>query len=411
MYHTKCEFFNSPLHLLQLNFSKEFVKGGLIFRLIGFISEYTERVKHIVFYPVGCGIKIIPIVIPDVVCSVDGHNQHDNAGASRYGVLFLCLLIALVLSLRAGSYSTPVAELVKGVLGKAADDKINLVVRGNRLPRICTALIAGAGLGLAGCVMQAILRNPLASASTLGVSQGAGFGAAFAIIVLNMGAVGNLGSAAIPLCAFVGSMSVALVILGLSRFRQVSTQGIVLAGTAISAMFSGATTLMQYFADEIQLNTLVFWTFGSLGNTSWGDIGKMLAVLVCVSVCFLLHRWDYNALLSGEETAVSLGINVKRLTLSNMVLCCLLSSVIVSYLGLINFIGLIAPHIVRLVVGNNHVYLLPGSAMAGALILLLGDLFARVVISPVILPIGAITSFLGGPMFLYLLFKGGDQKC
>ncbi|MFR5762538.1 MAG: iron chelate uptake ABC transporter family permease subunit [Oscillospiraceae bacterium] len=231
----------------------------------------------------------------------------------------------------------------------------------------------------------------------MGVSQGAGFGAAFAIIVLNMGAVGNLGSVAIPLCAFVGSMAVALVILGLSRFRQVSTQGIVLAGTAISAMFSGATTLMQYFADEIQLNTLVFWTFGSLGNTNWGDVGKMLVVLICVSACFFLRRWDYNALLSGEETAVSLGINVKRLTLSNMVLCCLLSSVIVSYIGLINFIGLIAPHIVRLVVGNNHVYLLPGSAMAGALILLLGDLFARVVISPIILPIGAITSFLGRP--------------
>ena len=107
------------------------------------------------------------------------------------GILFLSLLIALVLSLRAGSYNTPIAELVKGIFGKAADDKINLVVRNNRLPRICTALIAGAGLGLAGCVMQAILRNPLASASTLGVSQGAGFGAAFAIIVLNMGAVGN----------------------------------------------------------------------------------------------------------------------------------------------------------------------------------------------------------------------------
>ena len=330
---------------------------------------------------------------------------------SFLSVLFVLLVGVALLSLRAGSYNTPVAELIKGVFGRAENDKINIVVRNNRLPRICTALLAGAGLGTSGAVMQAILHNPLASSSTLGVSQGASFGAAFAIIVLNMGTVGALGNMAIPVCAFVGSMAVALVILGLSRFRQVSTQGIVLAGTAISAMFSGATTLMQYFADEIQLNTLVFWTFGSLGNTSWGDVGKMLVVLICVSACFFLRRWDYNALLSGEETAVSLGINVKRLTLSNMVLCCLLSSVIVSYIGLINFIGLIAPHIVRLVVGNNHVYLLPGSAMAGALILLLGDLFARVVISPIILPIGAITSFLGGPMFLYLLFKGGDRKC
>ena len=203
---------------------------------------------------------------------------------------------------------------------------------------------------------------------------------------------------AIPLCAFVGSMAVALVILGLSRFRQVSAEGIVLAGVAISSMFTGATTLMQYFADEIQLNTLVFWTFGNLGNTTWADVGKMTGVLLCVCVYFFLHRWDFNALLSGEETATSLGINVKRLTMVNILLCCLTASVIVSY-------------IVRLVVGNNHVYLLPSSAMAGALLLLLGDLFARVVISPVILPIGAITSFLGGPLFLYLLFKGGKKEC
>lgn len=323
----------------------------------------------------------------------------------------ILLLVGILLSLRAGSYNTPTGELIKGIFGKAQDNKINIVVRSNRLPRICTALIAGAGLGIAGCVMQAILRNSLASPSTLGVSQGASFGAAFAIIVLNLGANGKLGGIAIPLCAFLGSMAVAVVILGLSRFRQISTQGIVLAGTAISAMFSGATTLMQYFADEVQLSTLVFWTFGSLGNTGWGDVVKMLVVLAAVCLYYFLHRWDYNALLGGEETASSLGINVRQLTLTNMILCCFLSSVVVSYIGLINFIGLIAPHIVRLAVGNNHVYLLPGSAMAGGLILLLGDLFARVVISPVILPIGAITSFLGGPMFLYLLFKGGKREC
>lgn len=326
-------------------------------------------------------------------------------------VLFALLIVSSLLSLRAGSYSTPVVELIKGVFGKAENDKINIVVRNNRLPRICTALIAGAGLGISGCVMQAILRNPLASSSTLGVSQGASFGAAFAIIVLNMGAIGRLGSMAIPVCAFAGSMGVATVILALSRIRQINAQGIVLAGTAISAMFSGATTLMQYFANEIELTTLVFWTYGSLSSTDWGDVGVMALFFVLVSAYYVIHRWDYNALLSGEETAVSLGINVKRLTLSNMVLCCLISSVIVSYIGLINFIGLIAPHIVRLVVGNNHTYLIPGSAMAGALILLLGDLFSRVVISPVILPIGAITSFLGGPMFLYLLFKGGKKEC
>lgn len=317
------------------------------------------------------------------------------------------LVLATLLSLRAGSYETPIGELLKGIFGQSSDRKINIIVRSNRLPRIITAILAGGGLGLAGCILQAVLRNPLASSSTLGVSQGATFGAAFAIVVLGMGTTAGFG---IPLCAFLGSIAVALVILGLSRFRQVSPEGIVLAGVAISSMFTGATTLIQYFADEVQLSTLVFWTFGDLGSTGWEDLaGLGIAVAVLCVYCFA-HRWDYNALLSGEETAISLGIHVKRLTLVGMILCCLTSSVVVSNVGLISFIGLVAPHIVRMVVGNNHVYLIPGSVLGGAALLLLGDLFARTVISPVILPIGAITSFLGGPLFLYLLFKGGKKQ-
>lgn len=337
------------------------------------------------------------------------HLYHKNTVKSVAFLLGLggVLLVTILLSLRSGSYDTPIGELIKGIFGLSEDRKINLVVQNNRLPRICTAILAGGGLGLAGCILQAVLRNPLASASTLGVSQGATFGAAFAIVVLGLGSTSGCG---IPLCAFLGSIAVALVILGLSKFRQVSPEGIVLAGVAISSMFTGATTLIQYFADEVQLSTLVFWTFGDLGSTGWDDLGGMTAIVTVLCVYCFLHRWNYNALLSGEETAISLGIHVNRLTLINMVLCCLCSSVIVSNVGLISFIGLIAPHIVRMVVGNNHVYLIPGSVLGGATLLLLGDLFARTVISPVILPIGAITSFLGGPLFLYLLFKGGKKQ-
>ncbi len=349
--------------------------------------------------------------------SVQSHWEHKDIDTlyrknTVKSILFLVglgvlLVVTVLLSLRSGSYDTPMGELIKGIFGMSADRKINIVVRNNRLPRIVTAILAGGGLGLAGCILQAVLRNPLASASTLGVSQGATFGAAFAIVVLGLGANSGFG---IPLCAFLGSIAVALVILGLSKFRQVSPEGIVLAGVAISSMFTGATTLIQYFADEVQLNTLVFWTFGELGSTGWEDLGGMAAIVGILCVYCILHRWDYNALLGGEETAISLGINVKRLTLVNMLLCCLCSSVVVSHVGLISFIGLVAPHIVRMVVGNNHVYLIPGSILGGATLLLLGDLFARTVISPVILPIGAITSFLGGPLFLYLLFKGGKRS-
>ncbi len=317
-----------------------------------------------------------------------------RARSIRFLILLAAVLaLAFFLSLRAGSYNTPAAELIRGIFGRAADNKINLVIRNNRLPRICTAMVSGAGLGLAGCILQAVLRNPLASASTLGVSQGATFGAAVAI----------------PLCSFLGSLLVAAVILGLSQFKQISSEGIVLAGVAISSMLTGATTLLQYFADEVALSSLVFWTFGDLGSTSWQSLrGMALAVLLLIVYCYL-HRWDYNALLSGEETALSLGINVQRLTLTNVVLTCLVCSIIVSNVGLINFIGLVAPHIVRMVVGNNYIYLIPGSVLAGAALLLLSDLVARVVIMPVILPIGALTAFLGGPLFLYLLFKGRSR--
>ena len=336
--------------------------------------------------------------------NLSDYRKNELRSISFLVLLTVFLLLSILLSLRAGSYNTPVTELIKGIFGKSADKKINLVVQNNRMPRICTAIIAGAGLGLSGCILQAILHNPLASASTLGVSQGATFGAAFAIVAMNMtGAIG------ISVYSFLGSIAVAIVILGLSRFKQVSAEGIVLAGVAISSMLSGATTLTQYFANEIQLTSLVFWTFGDLGSTGWEDLRPMgIMVLILLVYCFA-HRWDYNALLNGEETAVSLGIHVQRLTLTNMVLCCLTCSIIVSNVGLINFIGLVAPHIVRMVVGNNHVYLIPGSVLAGAALLLLGDLIARVAIMPIILPIGAITSFLGGPLFLYLLFKGGRK--
>ena len=336
--------------------------------------------------------------------NLSDYRKNELRSISFLVLLTVFLLLSILLSLRAGSYNTPLTELIKGIFGKSADKKINLVVQNNRMPRICTAIIAGAGLGLAGCILQAILHNPLASASTLGVSQGATFGAAFAIVVMNM-----TGSIGISIYSFLGSIAVAIVILGLSRFKQVSAEGIVLAGVAISSMLSGATTLIQYFANEIQLTSLVFWTFGDLGSTGWEDLRPMgIMVLILLVYCFT-HRWDYNALLNGEETAVSLGIHVQRLTLTNMVLCCLTCSIIVSNVGLINFIGLVAPHIVRMVVGNNHVYLIPGSVLAGAALLLLGDLIARVAIMPIVLPIGAITSFLGGPLFLYLLFKGGRK--
>ena len=335
-------------------------------------------------------------------------------------ILSSILLTTILLSLRAGSYETPIGELLKGIFGLSADRKINIVVQNNRLPRILTAIIAGGGLGLAGCILQAVLRNPLASSSTLGVSQGAAFGAAIGIIVFGGGAVTSSTAAStvsvdnpyiVTLCAFVfGSLS-SLVILAISRLKRNAGAGtLILAGTALSSMFSGGSTLLQYFADDSALGAVVFWTFGNLGSANWKDLAFLAVVFVVTLAYFLFNRWNYNAMEAGADTAQSLGVNTRTVMLAGMAVCSLSAAVAVSFVGIIGFVGLIAPHIMRIFLGNDHRYLIPGSALAGALLLLLADTCAKIIMPPVILPIGALMSFVGGPMFLFLLFKGRDTR-
>ena len=200
-----------------------------------------------------------------------------------------------------------------------------------------------------------------------------------------------------------------LAVLGLSRIRKITPQTMILSGVALSSLFSGGTTLLQYFADDVKVAAVVFWTFGSLGSTSWREIAIMTVVVLAEGIYFLLNRWNYNALQSGESTARGLGVNTDRLLLTGMVVCSATASVIVSYIGIINFIGLIAPHLVRRVIGSDYRCLLPASALTGSILLLLSDTVARLVVQPIVLPIGAITSFLGAPLFLYLIFRGGKR--
>lgn len=195
------------------------------------------------------------------------------------------------------------------------------------------------------------------------------------------------------------------MILSLSKFKKINSKGIILAGIALSSMFQGATTLIQFFADEVQLASVVFWTFGDLGRTSWKEVMIMALVIIPSILFFILRSWDFNVLENGDSISISLGVNISRVRVLSILICSFTIAIIVSYVGLINFIGLASPHIVRRFVGSNHRYLLPGSALTGAILLLLSDLLARLITSPIILPIGAITSFLGAPLFIYILFK------
>jgi iron complex transport system permease protein len=345
----------------------------------------------------------------------------DNyAGYIRFKRLFLILMFILtvviaLVAITCGSSGLSIGEVIRTLLGQG-QEKSKIIVFNLRLPRTATAIVAGLGLAVVGCVMQSVLQNPLASSSTLGVSQGAAFGAAFAIIVLDAGlqsqtldGVAIMNPYTTSLCAFVCSMLTTMVVLGLSRLKKVTPQMLILSGVALSSLFSGGTTLLQYFADDVKVAAVVFWTFGSLSSTSWREILIMAIVVVLALIYFLFNRWNYNALQSGEATAKGLGVNTDRLLLGSMVVCSLTSSMIVSYIGIINFIGLVAPHLMRRVVGSDYRYLLPASALMGSCLLLLSDTVARLAVQPIILPIGAITSFLGAPLFLYLIFKGGKR--
>lgn len=333
-------------------------------------------------------------------------------------VVALGLLITAALwSISAGSAGLTIPDILEALFHKG-QTKSSTIIWNVRLPRVCTALVIGSGLAVAGCVMQNVLRNPMASASTLGVSQGACFGAATAIVFLDGGiqvgnTIANFTVTSIPtvsVMAFTGGMITTLVILALSRGRRSTPATMVLAGVALSSIFSGMTTLIQYFADDVQTASLVYWTFGSLNKATWQQIGIMAVVTVVSCVYFYYNRLNFNAMEAGVATAKSLGVPVDRLTVISMVLCALVASVSVAFAGSIGFIGLIAPHIMRKFVGNDYRFLLPGSALGGAALMLLADVASRIILPPVVLPIGALTSFMGGPMFLYLCLKGGKKK-
>ena len=201
-----------------------------------------------------------------------------------------------------------------------------------------------------------------------------------------------------------------MLILFLSKVRGVSPTVMILVGVALSAMFSGATTLIQYFSDDEMVASIVYWTFGSLGRAGSEEIALIFITSLLSFLYFFYNRWNYNAMESGVQTAKSLGVPVDRLILLSMFLATLISATAIAFVGTISFIGLIAPHMVRKVVGSDYRFLLPGSALLGSMLMLFADLLSRTVRTPAVLPIGAITSFLGAPLFLYLILKKGKRR-
>ena len=274
-----------------------------------------------------------------------------------------------------------------------------------RLPRVLAAALVGSGLALAGVVFQALLRNPLASPDTLGVSAGASLGAMLAIIFhLNLSL---LGVSAVPLASFLGSLGALAIVYGLStaRRRGTSTMVLLLAGVTLTALLSAVIGFVQYLADFTETFQTVRWLMGSLDIAAYAPIGAALVPMTIAWVGFATLPRVLDLLSVGAESAAARGVNVVRAERVALVSASLATGAAVSLGGPVSFVGIIVPHLVRLIVGADHRLVLPASALFGGAFLIGCDLIARTVLAPLELPVGIVTAIIGGPVFLWLLFR------
>ena len=324
---------------------------------------------------------------------------------------FVCLFV--------GSSHMTLAECFAALAKQGSAAKVRIIWN-IRIPRVLAAIIAGAGLSLSGLVMQTNLNNPMASPSTLGVSNAAVFGANLSIIAYAGGflSTGNnltsytvgMNPYATSLMAFLFSTISILLILGLCRLRSFQPGAVVLAGIAIGSIWTAATTVLQFYATDVGLSAAVIWTFGDLGRATYRTDLIMAAVVLIGAVFFALMSWKYNALLSGDAAAVSMGVNVDLLRFVSMLLASVITAICVSFLGIIGFVGIICPHVTKRLVGQDHRVTIPVSALSGSLLLLLADTLSRSLGSGSALPVGAVTSLLGAPFFLVIIFSREEGR-
>lgn len=326
-------------------------------------------------------------------------------------IIFCIILILFIscISLSIGDLQISISEVFSVVFHRIFPDQFHatgiydVVVWNLRFPRIIMGILAGAGLALAGTVMQGVLKNPLASPFTLGISSGAGLGASLAIIY----GVGFTGAGRYFLIgnAFIFAMIPAFAIIALSHFKKATPETMILAGVAMGFVFSAATTLLHYFADPEALKAAAVWMMGSFGRATWSNDFTMAILLASCFPMLLMKAWDMNTLAAGDEIAKSLGINVERTRITLMAVASLATASIVCFTGTIAFVGLVAPHITRIVIGGDNRFVIPASCLCGAAFLISADLIARTIISPVIIPVGVMTSFIGGPLFIYFIIR------
>ncbi|MGE7113699.1 FecCD family ABC transporter permease [Lysinibacillus sp. NPDC047702] len=332
-------------------------------------------------------------------------------------ILLIVLGISVVVSVSIGQISIPYAQsfwiLVEHITGlhtnhvtEDADGMFLDVIWQIRFPRVLLAIVTGAGLALCGTIMQASVQNPLADPFILGISSGASLGATFSIM-LGFGVGGILGELSVATWAFIGALCAAVLVLGLASIGgKTSSVKLILAGTVINALCSAFSNFIIYFAKNAEgIRSISFWTMGSLASAEWGTLPFVTVVVLAAGLFFLFQFRVLNTMLMGEETAVTLGINLNYYRRLYMIISSIVTGILVSTCGIIGFVGLIVPHIVRSVVGSNHKRLVPVALLFGSVFMIWADVFARTIILNGELPLGIVTSLLGAPVFMYMLIK------
>ena len=331
---------------------------------------------------------------------------------SLIGLLIVFLLTMICLSVLYGAMSIPVASLLQiaqdtvgaGQEGTAAPAGHRYVIVNLRLPRAVLAVLIGGSLSVAGAMMQGLFRNPLADPGLIGVSSGAALGASM-VIVLGF-SLPHFEFLTLPIAAFVGGILATVVVIRLSfSGSKAIVANMLLAGIAINAIAGACTGLLVYISDDEQLRSLTFWTMGSLGGATWQMLPYVFVFAFLPALVGLPLAKSINALLLGESEALLLGVNVEWLKRMIIVFVCIMVGTSVSLTGMIGFVGLVVPHLCRLMFGPDNRKVILGSLLLGGNILLTADLISRTIVAPAELPIGIVTSIVGGPFFIYLLFR------
>lgn len=334
-----------------------------------------------------------------------GYHRLVRRRVAWIALLVIALAISCAIDLLTGPSDITIADALRGLFVRdQANETVAVIIWNVRLPYALMALLVGASLSLAGAEMQTTLNNPLASPFTLGMSSAAIFGAALGI-VLNLGIPGVPPDWIVPANAFVFAFASVLLLQAVARWRDAGSETLVLFGIALFFTFNALLSIAQFVASEQALQQLVFWTMGSLARANWERLAVVAVVLAVVAPFSFAASWQLTALRLGEERAHSFGVDVARVRLASLIRISLLTATGVSFVGTIAFVGLVGPHIARMITGEDHRFFLPASAVTGALVLSLSSVVSKSVIPGVLIPIGLITALIGVPFFVALLLS------